>query len=81
MTDMTTMNSVSGVLNTATNRDSQASFQQRLVETLSPILGDSDAAQLESLIRQLPMVVGRTEQESLDLYADSLRTLLEKHHQ
>ena len=78
MTDMTTMNSVSGVLNTATNRDSQASFQQRLVETLSPILGDSDAAQLESLIRQLPMVVGRTEQESLDLYADSLRTLLEK---
>ncbi|EOA9034988.1 virulence-associated V antigen [Vibrio harveyi] len=79
MTDMTTMNSVSGVLNTATNRDSQASFQQRLVETLSPILGDSDAAQLESLIRQLPMVVGRTEQESLDLYADSLRTLLEKH--
>ncbi|MFZ3507792.1 virulence-associated V antigen [Vibrio harveyi] len=72
------MNSVSGVLNTATNRDSQASFQQRLVETLSPILGDSDAAQLESLIRQLPMVVGRTEQESLDLYADSLRTLLEK---
>ncbi|EOD9426125.1 virulence-associated V antigen [Vibrio harveyi] len=78
MTDMTTMNSVSGVLNTATNRDSQASFQQRLVETLSPILGDSDAAQLESLIRQLPMVVGCTEQESLDLYADSLRTLLEK---
>ncbi|WP_418103717.1 virulence-associated V antigen [Vibrio harveyi] len=78
MTDMTTMNSVSGVLNTATNRDSQASFQQRLVETLSPILGDSDAAQLESLIRQLPMAVGRTEQESLDLYADSLRTLLEK---
>ncbi|MET2846425.1 virulence-associated V antigen [Vibrio owensii] len=78
MTDMTTMNSVSGVLNTATNRDSQASFQQRLVETLSPILGDSDAAQLESLIRQLPMVVGRTEQDSLDLYADSLRTLLEK---
>ncbi|MHA2739504.1 virulence-associated V antigen [Vibrio harveyi] len=78
MTDMTTMNSVSGVLNTATNRDSQASFLQRLVETLSPILGDSDAAQLESLIRQLPMVVGRTEQESLDLYADSLRTLLEK---
>ncbi|MGR3136722.1 virulence-associated V antigen [Vibrio vulnificus] len=78
MTDMTTMNSVSGVLNTATNRDSQASFQQRLVETLSPILGDSDAAQLESLIRQLPMVVGRNEQESLDLYADSLRTLLEK---
>ncbi|MFZ8768158.1 virulence-associated V antigen [Vibrio harveyi] len=78
MTDMTTMNSVSGVLNTATNRDSQASFQQRLVETLSPILGDSNAAQLESLIRQLPMVVGRTEQESLDLYADSLRTLLEK---
>ncbi|EKO3862781.1 Type III secretion cytoplasmic LcrG inhibitor [Vibrio harveyi] len=78
MTDMTTMNSVSGVLNTATNRDSQASFQQRLVEILSPILGDSDAAQLESLIRQLPMVVGRTEQESLDLYADSLRTLLEK---
>ncbi|MCV3262788.1 hypothetical protein OGZ01_06485 [Vibrio harveyi] len=70
MTDMTTMNSVSGVLNTATNRDSQASFQQRLVETLSPILGDSDAAQLESLIRQLPMVVGRTEQESLDLYAE-----------
>ncbi|EEZ39176.1 virulence-associated V antigen [Photobacterium damselae] len=78
MTDMTTMNSVSGVLNTATNRDYQASFQQRLVETLSPILGDSDAAQLESLIRQLPMVVGRTEQDSLDLYADSLRTLLEK---
>ncbi|ELV8723353.1 Type III secretion cytoplasmic LcrG inhibitor [Vibrio harveyi] len=78
MTDMTTMNSVSGVLNTATNRDSQASFQQRLVETLSPILGDSNAALLESLIRQLPMVVGRTEQESLDLYADSLRTLLEK---
>ncbi|AWB00889.1 Type III secretion cytoplasmic LcrG inhibitor [Vibrio harveyi] len=78
MTDMTTMNSVSGVLNTATNRDSQASFQQRLVETLSPILGDSDASQFESLIRQLPMVVGRTEQESLDLYADSLRTLLEK---
>ncbi|WP_447469574.1 virulence-associated V antigen [Vibrio harveyi] len=78
MTDMTTMNSVSGVLNTATNRDSQASFQQRLVDTLSPILGDSDAAQLKSLIRQLPMVVGRTEQESLDLYADSLRTLLEK---
>ncbi|CAK6713484.1 Type III secretion protein (VcrV) [Vibrio harveyi] len=78
MTDMTTMNSVSGVLNTATNRDSQASFQQRLVETFSPILGDSDAAQLESLIRQLPMVVGRTEQESLDLYATSLNTLLEK---
>ncbi|MDP2516815.1 virulence-associated V antigen [Photobacterium damselae subsp. piscicida] len=78
MTDMTTMNSVSGVLNTATNHDSKASFQQRLVETLSPILGDSDAAQLESLIHQLPMIVGRTEQESLYLYADSLRTLLEK---
>ncbi|MFM2594771.1 virulence-associated V antigen [Vibrio harveyi] len=78
MTDMTRTNSVSGVPNTATNRDSQASFQQRLVETLSPILGDSHSAQLESLIRQLPRVVGRTEQETLDLYADSLRTLLEK---
>ncbi|MCG9610092.1 virulence-associated V antigen [Vibrio harveyi] len=78
MTDMTRTNSVSGVPNTATNRDSQASFQQRLVETLSPILGDSNSAQLESLIRQLPRVVGRTEQETLDLYADSLRTLLEK---
>lgn len=78
MTDMTTMNSVSGVLNTATNHDSKACFQQRLVETLSPILGNSDAAQLEFLIHQLPMIVGRTEQESLYLYADSLRTLLEK---
>lgn len=78
MMNMTTMNSVYGVLNQATNRDFQVPFQQRLYETIYPILGDSDAALLESFIRQLPMLVGRTEQESLDLYADSLRTLLEK---
>lgn len=80
MTDMTTMNSITGVLNTTANRDSQIVFQQSLVNTLSPILSDAhiDANQLESLIRQLPMVVGRTEQESLDLYADSLDTLLKK---
>ena len=80
MTDMTTMNSITGVLNTTANRDSQIAFQQSLVKTLSPILSDAhiDPNQLESLIRQLPMVVGRTEQESLDLYADSLGTLLKK---
>ena len=80
MTDMTTMNSITGVLNTTANRDSQIAFQQSLVKTLSPILSDAhiDPNQLESLIRQLPMVVGRTEQESLDLYADSLDTLLKK---
>ncbi|WP_104037179.1 virulence-associated V antigen [Vibrio jasicida] len=80
MTDMTAMNSITGVLNTTANRDSQIAFQQSLVKTLSPILSDAriDPNQLESLIRQLPMVVGRTEQESLDLYADSLDTLLKK---
>lgn len=80
MTDMTTMNSITGVLNTTANRDSQIAFQQSLVKTLSPILSDAhiDPNQLESLIRQLPMVVGRTEQESLDLYADSLDTVLKK---
>ncbi|MGR5110418.1 virulence-associated V antigen [Vibrio jasicida] len=80
MTDMTTMNSITGVLNTTANRDSQIAFQQSLVKTLSPILSDAhiDANQLESLILQLPMVVGRTEQESLDLYAGSLDTLLKK---
>ncbi|MBT0322313.1 Type III secretion cytoplasmic LcrG inhibitor, partial [Vibrio campbellii] len=80
MTDMTTMNSITGVLNTTANRDSQIAFQQSLVETLSTILSDAhiDPNQLESLIRQLPMVVGRTEKESLDLYADSLGTLLKK---
>lgn len=80
MTDMTTMNSITGVLNTTANRDSQIAFQQSLVKTLSPILSDAhiDPNQLELLIRQLPMVVGRTEQESLDLYADSLDTLLKK---
>ncbi|KZX69168.1 Type III secretion cytoplasmic LcrG inhibitor [Vibrio sp. HI00D65] len=80
MTDMTTMNSIKGVLNTTANRDSQIAFQQGLVKTFSPILSDAhiDANQLESLIRQLPIVVGRTEQESLSLYADSLDTLLKK---
>ncbi len=80
MTDMTTMNSITGVLNTTANRDSQIAFQQGLVKTFSPILSDAhiDANQLESLIRQLPIVVGRTEQESLSLYADSLDTLLKK---
>ena len=80
MTDMTTMNSITGVLNTTANRDSQIVFHQSLVKTLSPILSDAhiDPNQLESQIRQLPMVVGRTEQESLDLYADSLDTLLKK---
>ncbi|KAB0470340.1 Type III secretion cytoplasmic LcrG inhibitor [Vibrio sp. IB15] len=80
MTDMTTMNSISGVLNTTANRDSQIAFQQGLVKTFSPILSDAhiDVNQLESLIRQLPIVVGRTEQESLSLYADSLDTLLKK---
>lgn len=80
MTDMTTMNSITGVLNTTANRDSQIAFQQGLVKTFSPILSDAhiDANQLESSIRQLPIVVGRTEQESLSLYADSLDTLLKK---
>ncbi|EGQ8703581.1 Type III secretion cytoplasmic LcrG inhibitor [Vibrio parahaemolyticus] len=78
MMDMTNTSPVSGAPSTPTNSDSQTSFQQRLIETLSQILGDSNTAQLESLIRQLPKVAGRTEQESLDLYTDSLRTLLEK---
>ncbi|PMO42307.1 Type III secretion cytoplasmic LcrG inhibitor [Vibrio sp. 10N.222.52.B12] len=80
MTDMTTMNSITGVLKTTANRDSQIAFQQSLVKTLSPILSDAhiDPNQLESLIRQFPMVVGRTEQENLDLYADSLGALLKK---
>lgn len=78
MTDITIMNSLSEVLNKATNRDSQANFQMRLVETLYPFLSGTTAAQFEPLIHQLPILVGRTEQESLDLYADSLRVLLEK---
>ncbi|EDP58945.1 virulence-associated V antigen [Vibrio sp. AND4] len=78
MSDMTTMNSLAGVLDTTTNRDSQSSYKKNLVESLSPILNNAGVTQFESLVNQLPMVLGRNEQQSLELYAESLRTLLDK---
>ncbi|HHP0488734.1 TPA: virulence-associated V antigen [Vibrio harveyi] len=78
MIDMTTINSVNGRLSETTSRDSQDSFQQHLFEEFSLVLGGSASSQLESLIRQLPVIIKLTEQESLELYVDSLRTLLEK---
>ncbi|MEZ8037529.1 MULTISPECIES: virulence-associated V antigen [Vibrio] len=75
MTDITSRNPVGGV---SPRPKSQTSFQDRLADKLATILGEPDTAHLKSLISKLPNILGRTEQESLDLYADSLRTLLEK---
>ncbi|MEZ8196764.1 virulence-associated V antigen [Vibrio cortegadensis] len=75
MTDINRRSPVGGV---GPRPEQQTSFQDRLADKLATILGEPDAAKLKVLISQLPMVLGRSEQDSLDLYANTLRKLLEK---